>query len=110
MRTRPLLPSVCQSPSGESGSAKSCFALAGSAASCGGGGATGVSIGFSTGFSITTVLVGSDFVTGDGADCVVVARSVFVAGGGWGGGGGATVSVAILVAGAVTAGGAAGAG
>src|SRR6516162_1563378 len=105
MRTRPLLPSVCQSPSGESGSAKSCFALAGSAASCvdGGGGATGVS----TGVSITTVLAGSDLVAGDGTDCVVVARSVFVAGAGCGG---ATVSVASLVAGAVTAGGAAGAG
>ena len=70
----------------------------------GGGGAISVS----TGFSITTVLVGSDFVTGDGTDCVVAARSVFVAG--TGGGGGATVSVASLVAGAVTAGGAAGAG
>src|SRR6516165_6811446 len=105
MRTRPLLPSVCQSPSGESGSVKSCFALAGSAASCvgGGGGATGVS----TGFSITTVLAGSDFVTGDGTDCVVAARSVFVAGAGCGG---ATVSAASLVAGEVTAGGAAGAG
>ena len=58
--------------------------------------------------SITTVLAGSDFVTGDGTDCVVAARSVFVAGTGCGGG--ATVSVASLVAGAVTAGGAAGAG